>query len=190
LKTFYEIRMTEHQFEKLFKEYFAYLSNVAFAMVKDEDDSYDIVQQVFVKFWDKRFDVDIDDNIKAYLHRATKNTALNFIDKNKRKVDFDDAALADMSEHSEEDNSDFLSGEVEEAIRKAIADLPEKCQIVFNLSRYSEKSNKEIAEELDINLKTVEKHISRALKELRVKLKPYMNSLLVFLIFEVGLNTF
>jgi RNA polymerase sigma-70 factor (ECF subfamily) len=61
--------MTELQFEKLFKEHFAYLSNVAFAMVKDEDDSYDIVQQVFVKFWDKRFDVDIDDNIKAYLHR-------------------------------------------------------------------------------------------------------------------------
>ena len=55
------------QFEIIFKEHFAYLSNVAFAMVKDEDDSYDIVQQVFVKFWDKRHQVDIDQNIKSYL---------------------------------------------------------------------------------------------------------------------------
>jgi len=182
--------MTEHQFEILFKEHFAYLSNVAYGMVKDEDDSYDIVQQVFVKFWDKRFDVDIDDNIKAYLHRATKNTALNFIDKNKRSIYIDDNKLADMPEHSEERINDFLEGEVEEAIKRAISDLPEKCQVVFNLSRYSEKSNKEIAEELNISLKAVEKHISRALKELRVKLKPYMNSFILFLIFEVGQNTF
>jgi len=182
--------MTELQFEILFKEHFAFLSNVAYNMVKDEDDSYDIVQQVFVKFWDKRFDVDIDDNIKAYLHRATKNTALNFIDKNKRSVYIDDNILADMHEHSEERNNDFLEGEVEEAIKKAISDLPEKCQMVFNLSRYSEKSNKEIAEELNISLKAVEKHISRALKELREKLKPYMNSFLLFLIFEVGQNGF
>jgi len=78
--------MTEKHFETIFKEYFAYLSNVAFGMVKSEDDSYDIVQQVFVKLWDKRFDVDVDDNIKSYLYRATKNTALNFIDKNKRII--------------------------------------------------------------------------------------------------------
>lgn len=182
--------MTEHQFEKLFKEHFAYLSNVAFAMVKDEDDSYDIVQQVFVKFWDKRFDVDIDDNIKAYLHRATKNTALNFIDKNKRSIYIDDNKLADMPEHSEEKNSDFLEGEVEVAIQKAIADLPEKCQVVFKLSRYAEKSNKEIAEELNISIKAVEKHIGRALKELRVKLKPYMNLVVLFFLVEVGQNAF
>ena len=53
--------MTEHQFEILFKEHFSYLSNVAFGMVKDEDDAYDVVQQVFIKFWDKRLSVNIDD---------------------------------------------------------------------------------------------------------------------------------
>lgn len=182
--------MTEHQFEIIFKKHFAYLSNVAFGMVKDEDDSYDIVQQVFIKFWNKRFEVDIDDNIKAYLHRATKNTALNFIEKNKRIIHIDDNTLADMPGHSEERNTDFLSGEVDEAIKKAILDLPKKCQLVFSLSRYSDKSNKEIAEELNISVKAVEKHISRALRELRIKLKPYMNSLLIFLVLEVGLGIF
>jgi RNA polymerase sigma-70 factor (ECF subfamily) len=88
-----------------------------------------------------------------------------------------------MPGHSEERNTDFLSGEVEEAIKKAILELPKKCQLVFSLSRYSDKSNKEIAEELEISVKAVEKHISRALRELRIKLKPYMNSLLIFTFF-------
>ena len=59
-------RMTENQFEIIFKQYFAYLSNVAYGMLRDEEDSYDIVQQVFVKFWDKRFDVDIDDRDELF----------------------------------------------------------------------------------------------------------------------------
>lgn len=180
--------MTERQFETIFKEHFAYLSNVAFAMVKDEDDSYDIVQQVFVKFWDKRFNVNIEDNIKSYLHRATFNTSLNFIDKNKRKIKIDDKQLADIPSQSYENSSDFLSGEVEDAIKKAISELPEKCQIVFSLSRYSDLSNKEIAEKLNISVKGVEKHISRALRELRVKLKPYMNSMILFFLIEVGVS--
>ncbi len=180
--------MTEQQFENIFKEYFAYLSNVAFGMVKSEDDSYDIVQQVFVKLWDKRFDVDVDDNIKSYLYRATKNTALNFIDKNKRIIKIDDDRLSDMPEHSFEENTDFLSGQVEDAINRAISELPEKCKLVFTLSRYTDKTNRDIADELNISIKAVEKHISRALKELRVKLKPYMNSLLLFLLLEVGVG--
>ena len=180
--------MTEHQFENIFKEHFAYLSNVAYGMVKSEDDSYDIVQQVFVKLWDKRFDVDIDDNIKSYLYRATKNTALNFIDKNKRIIKIDNDKLSDMPEYSVERNTDFLSGQVENAISNAISELPEKCKLVFTLSRYTDKTNREIADELNISIKAVEKHISRALKELRIKLKPYINSLLLFLLLEVGVG--
>lgn len=178
--------MTEHQFESLFKEHFTYLSNVAFGVVRDEEDSYDIVQQVFAKFWDKRNTVNIDDNIKSYLHRATLNTAFNFLDKTKRLVNVDDNKLMDMSGHSEERNTDFLSGEVEGAIKKAISELPEKCRMVFAMSRYSDKTNKEIAEELAISIKAVEKHISKALRELRVKLEPYIKILIINLIFGVG----
>lgn len=182
--------MTELQFETLFKEHFTYLSNVAYGVVRDEEDSYDIVQQVFAKFWDKRNTVDIDDNIKSYLHRATLNTSFNFLDKNKRIINIGDDQLRDMSSHSEERNTDFLSGEVEEAIKKSIAELPEKCRMVFALSRYSDKTNKEIAEELDISIKAVEKHISKALRELRVKLAPYLKIVLINLIFEVGQGWF
>ena len=182
--------MTERQFEAIFKTHFSYLSNVAFSIVKDEDDAYDIVQQVFIKFWDKRFDINIEDNIKSYLHRAAFNTSLNFIDKNKRKIKIEDEQLANIPSNTHENSQDFLSGEVEEAIKKAIAELPEKCQVVFSLSRYSDLSNKEIAEELDISVKGVEKHISRALRELRVTLKPYLNTITIFFILKVGLSIF
>jgi len=93
-----------------------------------------------------------------------------------------------MPEHSFEKDTDFLSGQVENAINRAISELPEKCKLVFTLSRYTDKTNRDIADELNISIKAVEKHISRALKELRVKLKPYMNSLLLFLILEVGVG--
>lgn len=182
--------MTELQFERLFKDYFTYLSNVAYGVIRNEEDSYDIVQQVFAKFWDKRNTVNIDDNIKSYLHRATLNTAFNFLDKNKRLVNIDDEQLRDMSGHSEERNTDFLSGEVENAIKRAISELPEKCRMVFALSRYSDKTNKEIAKEFEISVKAVEKHISKALRELRVKLEPYLKILIINLIFEVGQQLF
>jgi len=164
--------MTEYQFETIFKEYFAYLSNLAYGIVKDRDDAYDITQQVFVKLWDKRDDIEIDKSIKSYLYRATFNTALNFLDKHKRKL-----RIVNDDSYSlfQEDKSDFLEGEVEDAVNKAILELPEKCRVVFSLSRYSDLTNKEIAEKLNISIKGVEKHISRALKELRVKLKRFIS---------------
>jgi RNA polymerase sigma-70 factor (ECF subfamily) len=164
-------QMTEHQFEIIFKEYFTYLSNIAFPIVKDRDDAYDVVQQVFIKLWDKRDSIDTEINIKSYLYRATFNTALNFIEKNKRSVSLN---TADINEETTNFSADFFSGEVEDAIEKAIFELPEKCQMVFMLSRYSDLSNKDIAEKLNISVKGVEKHISKALKELRVKLKRYI----------------
>ncbi len=182
--------MTEHQFETIFKEHFEFLSNIAFAMIKDKDDAYDIVQQVFVKLWDKRYKVDIDDNIKAYLHRATINTTLNLIEKNKRSVNVSENKLETIPGQYVEKNTDFLSGEVENAIKKAISELPKKCGIVFSLSRYSDMTNKEIADHMNISVKAIEKHISRALRELRIKLKPYMNLLILFFITEVGLTIF
>jgi len=182
--------MTENQFEAIFKMHFAYLSNVAFSIVKAEEDSYDIVQQVFTKLWDKREVVNIDDNIKSYLHRATMNTSFNFLDKHKRNVKVDDDVFVNLPGQQIEINTDFLSGEVEEAISKAISELPKKCQVVFKLSRYSDLSNKEIAQKLDVSIKAVEKHISKALRELREKLAPYINVILIFLISKVGHGLF
>lgn len=182
--------MTKLEFEKLFKEHFTYLSNVAYGVVRNEEDSYDIAQQVFTKLWDKREQVDVGGNIKSYLHRATLNTSFNFLEKHKRIVKIDDDKIRDTNLHSIEVNTDYLSGEVDEAIKKAISQLPDKCKMVFALSRFSDKTNKEIAEELNVSIKAVEKHISRALKELRVKLEPYLKFVIYYFLYEVGQKYF
>jgi len=182
--------MTEQQFEQIFKQYFTFLSNVAYAVVNDEDDAYDIAQQVFIKFWNKKDTVDIDNNIKSYLHRATVNTAINFIKKDNKTVKFEDVSGAELAASTEEAKVEVSEENIQDVIKDAVSNLPEKCRLVFSLSRYSDMTNREIAEHLDISIKAVEKHISRALKELRVTLKPYMNYFGVFLILEVGILIF
>ena len=147
--------MTEQQFEQIFKQYFTFLSNVAYAVVNDEDDAYDIAQQVFIKLWNKRDSVNINDNIKSYLHRATVNTAINFIKKDNKTVKFDDISENDSVTLSEETKVEVSEENIQNVIQDAVSNLPEKCRLVFSLSRYSDMTNKEIAEHLDISIKAV-----------------------------------
>lgn len=179
--------MTESQFEHLFKDHFQSLCNIAYSVVKDQDQARDIVQQVFIKFWDRREKVDIDDNIKSYLKRAVINTALNHLEKLK-KLKFED----NMHKHEIEDSNEVLNDEkriqmLGAAMKDAVGELPDKCQTVFSLSRYEGMTNQEIADYLSVSIKAVEKHISKALKQLRVTLKPYEKLLLIIFIYGVGL---
>lgn len=182
--------MTETQFEDIFKTNYSFLVNIAFSILKDRDDSNDVVQQVYMKLWNLKDEVNIDQNLRSYLHRSVINTSLNFIDKNKRILNQEQTTDNVFDSLQFKPNSDYLSGEVEQAIKKAISELPDKCQTVFSLSRFSDLTNKEIAEELQISVKAVEKHISKALRDLRVKLKPYMDLIHIFLILGVGHSIF
>lgn len=178
--------MTESQFEKLFKEYFSPLCNIAYSVVKDQDQARDIVQQVFIKFWDKRTSVDIDDNIRAYLKRAVINTSLNHIEKIKKLKFEEDMHVHEHYDDSREKTKEQRIKQVDVAVRKAVAELPDKCQAVFSLSRYDGMTNQEIADYLEVSVKAVEKHISKALRELRITLKPYANLISIIFIFQVG----
>jgi RNA polymerase sigma-70 factor, ECF subfamily len=182
--------MTENHFEELFREYFTPLCNIAYSVVKDRDQARDITQQVFVRFWEKRDEIEVQSNVKAYLHRAVVNTAINHIEKFKRIKFEDDYTSLEKESYCQPDKSDYTDGEVEFAVQKAIGKLPEKCQVVFSLSRFQGMTNQEIADNLDISIKAVEKHIGRALKELRVTLQPYMHLIGLFLMIGVGLNLF
>ncbi len=181
--------MTEPEFEKIFRSYFTVLSNIAYSVVKDKDQAKDVVQQVFIKFWDKRNSINIRNEIKSYLHRAVINTSLNYIERNKKLKLEDDFSSFDRSEDSDPGKSELKQQKLAVNIKNAIAELPEKCQLVFSLSRYEGMTNREIAEYLGISLKAVEKHVSRALRELRVTLKPYVNLISILFMIEVGFLT-
>lgn len=177
--------MTTSEFEELFKKHFPSLCNIAYAVVKDQDQAKDVVQQVFIKFWNKRNSVNTDDNIHAYLKKAVVNTAINHLEKYKRLQLADDFQHFNI-ENKENENKEQKIATLNKAIKNAISKLPDKCQTVFSLSKYEGMSNQEIADYLEISIKAVEKHISRAFKELRISLKPYSSILSIILLVEVG----
>lgn len=154
--------------ELLFKKFFNPLARFSFNYVKDQDAAKDIVQEVFYQIWNKREELPETTNLSAYLFTAIRNRSLNVLSQvNNRQ---------DILVERERGRDDFYTDsrvetkELSQKIERAIDSLPEKCREVFLLSRYENKSYKEIAEILDISVKTVENHMGKALSVLRAKL--------------------
>lgn len=165
--------MNRADFETLFRNHFTPLTNIAYSFVRDRDTACDIVQHVFIKLWDNIEKVNITSSEKSYLHRAVINTSLNYIEKNKKitlhsdLTSLENKVTTEISDDDKEDKNKKLN----KLLYEAIDELPPKCREVFILSRVENMKNQEIANHLDISLKTVEKHVGKALKYLRQKLK-------------------
>lgn len=174
--------LNQQQFELLFKSHFSYLCNFARQFVHDEDTAQDICQKVFIRLWEKREEMDPKQSIKSYLFTSVKNRCLNFIRDNKKyRSQVLDLDCGDL-EFSQEDTDAFAEEELKKRIEQALKSLPEKCRLVFEMSRYQNKKYKEIAEELDIAQKTVEAHMSKAMKTLRIQLQDYLIVAFLFML--------
>lgn len=170
----------EKQFEQLFKTQFSYLCNFAKQYVQDINIAQDICQKVFISLWEKRDSLNPQQSIKSYLFTAVKNRCLNHIrDHKKYRSKILDLDCGDINIVEEEDH--FGEAELKQKIQSALESLPEKCRRVFEMSRYQDMKYKEIAEELGIAQKTVEAHMSKAMKILRAYLKDYLALILSLL---------
>lgn len=159
------------QFEIAYKQYFSMLVGFAFQYVEDSDTSEDIVQEVFSNLWNQSDHLDVKTNLKSYLFGAVRNACLNHLRHQKVVEAHADEVVAGK----EEGLSDFMEmDELRDKIESALAQLPEKRRQIFELSRFEEKKYHEIAEELDISIKTVETQMSRALKVMREVLGSYL----------------
>lgn len=175
--------INEKTIRSIFDQHYPPLCGFANKYVKDMDASRDIVQNVFIKLWEKRQELDTSQLIKPYLYRSVMNLCLNYLRDNKKLVHHELPTENDqLVEYLDSSNKMELS-ELQAKIQKAISKLPEKPREVFTLSRNEGKSYKEIAELLDIGVKAVEANMTRALKKLRKDLIEY---LMIILIFSVG----
>lgn len=158
----------------LFEEYYPMVCQAIRRFINDNSTCEDLAQEVFLRFWQKRQTIKVDSNLPAYLRRMAINEALAYHRRNKR---FQGEEFVPGMEHDEAPGAEeqYLHGELKDHITAAINTLPPKCQTVFKLSRYEELSYKEIAEKMDISVKTVENQMSKALKVLRTKLRTYLN---------------
>ena len=168
------------QFERLFKEHFVHLCNFANQYVHDLDTAKDIVQKVFVSLWENRAGIDSRKSVASYLFTSVKNRSLNYIrDQKKYRSHTLDLDCGDFEIAISDDEQDIQ--ELKDRIKKALSTLPEKCRLVFEMSRYQQMKYREIAEELSISQKTVEAHMTKAMKSLRANLREY-SPLLLFLL--------
>jgi len=152
--------------------------------VKDGLTSEDMVQQVFMKMWDKRVKLNPQMEVKPYLFVAVKNTCLNHIKVAKRSADMEGDQFDNLNAETGTAEDDLELAELQHCIDETIAALPPKCRQVFVLSRFEDKSYKEIAEEMGISVKTVENQMGKALRKLREGVHKYRSAVAVALIFS------
>lgn len=155
-------------FDELYNRYFNLLYASAYNLLRDHQQSKDIVQDIFVWFWEHRLQWDLT-SCKGYLLTAVKFKTANYFRENKVKDDFY-KALAKQKMEVVDQSIQMEVEQLNSLIRNITAELPERSRTVFMLSRFEQLSNKEIARKLDISEKTVEAHITASLKRLREKL--------------------
>ncbi len=169
--------------ELFFRKYYGYLCNVVYRILPDAALSEDLAQDVFFEFWKKRESLKIQTSARAYLKRAAINKSLNYIRDRKMRFS-DEEELPKQASLDQNSQQNLEVSELKDQIQQSIDLLPERCRLIFMLSRFEEMSYQQIADELDISIKTVENQISKALKFLRKNLAPFVGKgpLLWFLV--------
>jgi RNA polymerase sigma-70 factor (ECF subfamily) len=173
---------SEDAFKALYHQYWADMYKAAFNILRDRDQSMDIVQELFIWLWEHRKQLDIKSSFKGYLLAAVKFKAANCIRNGRTRDDiFKRIASIQTPVFSHEAGELLEIKELEEVIRHTVEGLPEKCRTIYQLSRRERLSNKEIAHELGISVKTVENQMTIALKRLRIVLTKLFFFIVFFL---------
>jgi RNA polymerase sigma-70 factor, ECF subfamily len=159
-------------FRQLFQQLYDPLTRYAYTFVQDHTIAEDIVQDVFVRIWEKHQAIITAPQVRPYLYRAVRNVCLNHLGS-KKKIQLQSLSETDPGEEDsltwtiteEPDSADVPN--YRELLKKGIEQLPEKCREVFLLSRTGQLSNQEIADQLGISIKTVNNQTWKAMKLLR-----------------------
>lgn len=152
--------------EKLFYQFQPALVAYANRVVYNEEDAREIVQDVFLGIWKNRDKLDLNEGLKAYLYRATRNRAINYLNRKKEETVELEAVSYGLSTGVESEERIYAE-EMKAIIFDEVNQLPTRCKAIFLLSRQEGLSYKEIAEKLDVSTKTVENQIGIALKRLK-----------------------
>ena len=166
-------------FKHFFDTYYSDLCNFVNFYIKSSYVSEEIVQDIFVHFWENKEKLSVTTSVKSYLYAATKYKGLNYLRNVKRQKEIQ--ANQENEKETEIAYGDFDENVLRDILHKAKASLPPKCLQIFQMSQDEQLSNKDIANQLGISIKTVENQITIAYKKLRTYLQPYKEQ--IFFIF-------
>lgn len=167
----------EKAFGHIFDTYYAGLCVFANKYIGDIDAAEDIVQELFIKIWRKREQLNINVSLESYLFQSVNNSCLNQLKHLKIRDNY--KKHISYYETDELHHDTLVEEELNLRIYNSIESLPKKCKIIFKLSRFEGLKHKEIAEKRKISIKTVKVQIGKALKVLRHDLQDYLPLLLM-----------
>ena len=167
-------------FDALFRQHYGALCAYAVRMTDDDpDEAEDVVQQVFIKLWEQRNDLEIRWTLKSYLYKMVHNRCLNRIrDRQNRERNLE---LRERTRDQVVQPSEGREEELKHRLNTALNQLPPQCRQVFELSRFEELKYREIADQLNISVKTVEAQMGKALKYMRSHLSDLFALMLLYL---------
>ncbi|MEN8122447.1 MAG: RNA polymerase sigma-70 factor [Bacteroidota bacterium] len=166
-------------FETLFRLYYDKLIYIARNYLIYQEDAEEVIQSVFLKLWENRKKLKTISNINNYIYTITKNACLDVIKHQKVKFDYINSDLHKKAGiHYQFINDEAASllvvNELEQKIKVSLELLPKKSKEVFIMSRVDGLKHNEIAKELNISPKTVNNHISKAIKHMKLHLRDYL----------------
>ncbi|MDN5284309.1 MAG: polymerase sigma-70 factor [Mucilaginibacter sp.] len=157
-------------FTELYNRYWDKLFTTAMHRLDDEHEAEEVVQEVFLSIWQRRETIRLTHTMNTYLSVAVKYRIINHLDKQYRKKRHIDHLTITAPQQEDSTNRWLSEKELRKQLEHSISQLPDKCRIVFLLSREEQKTNAQIAAELNITEKTVEAHMTKALSALRQSL--------------------
>ena len=161
-------------YETTFRAHCACLCEFVYADVRSREIAQELVQDLCLRLWELQGTPTEPPLTKSYLYAAARNRALRYLRHHRVEARWEARAAGEADESAPGADEELRYGEVAEAAARAIESLPERCRLVFTLSRQQHLTYSEIAQTLDISVSTVETQMWRALKILRAKLYPYL----------------
>lgn len=178
---------TMNLFSNFFKENQEKFLSFAYSYLRDRAEAEDVLMESMIALWEHRDRWEADSNLHALMLTIIKNKSLNHLEHRQIRL----RAEEDINSHRQREldlristlkacePDKIFDTEIQHIVRRALGQMPEQSRKIFMLSRYQNLPNKKIAEQLDISLKTVEAHITKALRILRLELKDYLMSILL-----------
>ncbi len=168
-------------FDSLFHKYSEKLYGFSFSLLKNHEDSKEIVQEAFIRIWEKRNNIDSSKSFKSYLFQISYNLIIDQLRYRLKDNEFREFLAGYFESEKIELETRIDCETIEKKVKIALEELPEKRRRIFVLSREAGLSHKEIAAKLGISVKTVENQITLSLRHIRQKLGKDILAILLFL---------
>lgn len=174
---------SQAKLQALIKTYYSDLYKFTWKFVRSQEIAEELTQDIFIYLWENRESLNINSAVKPYLYTMARNRAFNYLKSRVARMSVvSDEVPETYAANAQTPEEEMNQQELEKLVAEGIEQLPEKCRIVFTLSRHEGMSYQQIADELQISVKTVEAHMGTALKKLRTFLRTCWSEALVLLI--------